>query len=117
MQHVADRALVSMWLTRKGGGVRWPWKVAGDYVHLVTKCDEGRERLLCTWVNQTRSLVDMDGGEDIVAALSSGLRICKRCIRGLPWVIRDEALSLASEACILCLSIPSQRASSQCDAS
>ena len=40
----------------------------------------------------------LDGGDDVVAAVSCSLSVCKRCTRALPKDVRDVVLSLAVDA-------------------
>ena len=80
------------------GRVCWPWQVTGTYVHFVRKDDSGQERLLCTRDKETRQLDGLDGGDDVVAAVSCSLLVCKRCMRALPKDVRDVVLSLAVDA-------------------
>ena len=76
----------------------WPWVVAGTHVHFLARGSEGEERLVCARARDTpRSLIGMARGQHIVAAMSVGLPVCKRCTRDLPRNTRAEVQRLASD--------------------
>ena len=56
----------------------WPWAVAGKHVHFVAQGSEGEARLVCARARDApRSLGDLARGQDIIAAMSVGLPVCK----------------------------------------
>ena len=80
----------------EGTAAKWPWKLAACHVHFLKK--DGSKHFLC-WRGQAAKSVDhMDGGDDIMAALTGGRPACKRCLRALPASIRGEVLSLSDAA-------------------
>ena len=83
--------------SREGApAAKWPWKLASKHVHFMRK--DGGSHFLC-WRGQKAKPVDhMDGGDDIMAALTGGRPACKRCLRALPSGIREEVLRLSSAA-------------------
>ena len=89
---VGGDAAVSLDVT----AVKWPWKLASSHVHFMKK--DGSKHFLC-WRGQAAKSVDhMDGGDDIMAALTGGRPACKRCLRALPGSVREEVLRLSAAA-------------------
>ena len=76
--------------------VKWPWKLATNHVHFMK--EESGTHFLC-WRGQPAKPIDhLDGGDDIMAALTGGRPACKRCMRALPRGVRAEVLRLSVAA-------------------
>ena len=75
---------------------KWPWKLAARHVHFLKK--DGSGHFLCWRGQAAKSTEHMDGGDEIMAALTGGRPACKRCLRALPASIREEVLNLSDAA-------------------